>query len=167
VPFPFPNTPGRLRAVRIHDLNHVLTGYDTNTTGEFEISAWEIGSGCKDFYAAWQINLGGLAGGLLIAPKRTYRAFMRGRRSAPLYGRSYEELLATKVGETRAKHIAGEDETSARGAADVAWFVLAGVAGVVLGATFLAAMLPLVPIGLVTKMWLKAKQSKSAAPARA
>ena len=42
VPFPIPNSPGRVRAVRFHDLHHVLTGYDTSTIGEFEISAWEI-----------------------------------------------------------------------------------------------------------------------------
>ena len=59
---------------------------------------------------------------LSLAPRRTYRAFMRGLRSTPLYGRSYDELLATTVGETRAKHIAPESETSARSVADVARF---------------------------------------------
>src|SRR5688572_7376869 len=60
VPFPFPNTKARVRAVRYHDLHHVLTGYGTDILGEFEISAWEIGAGCKDFVAAWQLNLGGM-----------------------------------------------------------------------------------------------------------
>ena len=50
---PFPNTPSRKRAVRYHDLHHALTGYATDLTGEFEISAWEIGSGCADHVAAW------------------------------------------------------------------------------------------------------------------
>lgn len=52
LPVPFPNTRARVRAVRYHDLHHVLTGYDTNTIGEFEISAWELGAGCKDLIAA-------------------------------------------------------------------------------------------------------------------
>src|SRR5690349_11954766 len=60
LPVPFPNTRARVRAVRYHDLHHVLTGYDTSTIGELEISAWELGAGCKDFAAAWQLNLGGL-----------------------------------------------------------------------------------------------------------
>ena len=45
IPFPFPNSAPRVRAVKFHDLHHVLTGYDTNFTGEVEISAWEIGAG--------------------------------------------------------------------------------------------------------------------------
>ncbi|HEY1086681.1 MAG TPA: hypothetical protein VGE37_03265, partial [Archangium sp.] len=55
VPFPLPNTEGRKRAVKFHDLNHVLTGYRTDTLGEFEISAWEAGAGCRDFWAAWAL----------------------------------------------------------------------------------------------------------------
>ena len=73
MPMPFPNTPARVRAVRFHDLHHVLTGYDTNTIGEFEISAWEIAAGCKGYVAAWQLNLGGMFAGLLVAPRRTWR----------------------------------------------------------------------------------------------
>jgi hypothetical protein len=49
IPMPFPNTPSRKRAVRFHDLHHALTGYATDVRGEFEISAWEIGSGCAEY----------------------------------------------------------------------------------------------------------------------
>ena len=52
VPLPFPNTAGRIAAVKFHDLHHVLTGYETNASGEFEISAWEIGAGCRVAAAA-------------------------------------------------------------------------------------------------------------------
>src|SRR5688572_30034252 len=62
IPLPFPNTKARIEAVRFHDLHHLLTGYDTDITGEFEISAWEIAAGCKRFPAAWALNLGGMAG---------------------------------------------------------------------------------------------------------
>jgi hypothetical protein len=53
-PFPlyFPNTAARVRAVRFHDLHHVATEYETTWTGEAEIGAWEIASGCADHYAA-------------------------------------------------------------------------------------------------------------------
>ena len=59
----FPNTAERVRALRLHDLHHVLTGYDTDLAGEAEIGAWEIASGCRDFWAAWVLNgLAALAG---------------------------------------------------------------------------------------------------------
>src|SRR5207302_2399442 len=60
IPMPFPNSPGRKKAVRFHDLHHALTGYATDTIGEFEISAWEVGSGCAGYLAAWQLNLAGM-----------------------------------------------------------------------------------------------------------
>src|SRR5687767_14137680 len=60
IPFPFPNTPARIEAVKYHDLHHVMTGYQTSFVGELEISAWEIGSGCADKTAAWILNLSGM-----------------------------------------------------------------------------------------------------------
>jgi hypothetical protein len=163
IPFPFPNTPGRVRTVKFHDVHHILTGYDTDTVGEFEISAWEIGAGCKDFWTAWQINLGGMFAGLLVAPKRIYRAFMRGRRSSTVYGESYEALLASKVEDERAKHV--PDAAAEPTAKDVALFALAGVAGAVLGTLFLAITVPMVPVGLVMSAWLKGKRAKENAAA--
>src|SRR5262245_55376361 len=71
IPFPIPNTPARKRAVAYHDLHHVLTGYKTDFLGELEISAWEIGGGCKGFLAAWQLNLGGMGAGLFLMPKKS------------------------------------------------------------------------------------------------
>ena len=47
-PLPFPNSKERKRAVRYHDLHHILTEYDTTWTGEAEISAWELATGCKN-----------------------------------------------------------------------------------------------------------------------
>jgi hypothetical protein len=41
-----PNIPPRRRAVQVHDLNHVLTGYGTDWTGELRISGHELGMGC-------------------------------------------------------------------------------------------------------------------------
>ena len=101
IPMPFPNSSGRVRAVRFHDLHHILTGYATDTLGEFDISAWELGAGCKDFYAAWQLNLTALATGMIVSPRRMLHAFRRGRRSESLYGRDLEEILARTVGEMR------------------------------------------------------------------
>ena len=100
--FRFPNAKARVRAVRLHDLHHVATGYQTDWTGEAEIGAWEIGSGCGRFWAAWALNIGALELGMLYAPLRVYRAFIRGRHSNNLYDREYgEDLLELRVGELR------------------------------------------------------------------
>lgn len=159
IPMPFPNTAGRIRAVKYHDLHHVLTGYDTDTIGEFEISAWEIGAGCKDFGAAWFLNLGGTFSGLLIAPRRVFSAFTRGRRSRSLYGEVFEPLLDETVGTLRARHVGTTPETST--GTDKAAFAAACVAGAVVGSVMAALVVPLVPVGLVTR-WLKASKPVSA-----
>lgn len=102
VPFWFPNTDGRRRAVRLHDMHHILTGYDTTWVGEAEIAAWELAGGCADYYAAWILNAAAMAIGVLIAPRRVWRAFARGRRSTNLYSLNFEECwLDETVGAVR------------------------------------------------------------------
>jgi len=82
IPVYVPNTPQRVRAVRYHDLHHVLSGYKTDLAGEFEISAWELASWCEDMYGAWWLNLGGLIAGLMAWPRRTVAASPRRARWA-------------------------------------------------------------------------------------
>ena len=147
IPFPFPNVPSRVKALQFHDLHHVLTGYETNTTGEFEISAWEIGAGCKDFAAAWFLNLGGTAGGALVAPRRTFRAFVRGRQTESLYGRSVDTMLDRTVAEMRRETRADEPIAPAR-AADYLIFAASAGAGLVVGGIFLAIGAVLAPFAL-------------------
>jgi hypothetical protein len=48
-----PSTAGRRRAIPLHDLHHVATGYDTSLIGEAEVGAWELAAGCHDHHAAW------------------------------------------------------------------------------------------------------------------
>lgn len=97
-----PNSRSRKRAVRLHDLHHVATGYDTSWRGEAQISAWELGAGCGRYAAAWLLNLAGMALGFVIAPVRTWRAFRRGRRCRALYASGWsDELLTLTVGELR------------------------------------------------------------------
>src|SRR3954469_24956525 len=98
----FPNTAARVRSVKLHDIHHILTEYDTSWTGEAEIGAWEIASGCGRHSVAWILNLGAYGIGLIIAPPRTYRAFIRGRHSHNLYPSIFrEELLEQCVGSLR------------------------------------------------------------------
>jgi hypothetical protein len=104
IPLAFPNTAGRRRAVRFHDLHHVLTEYRTDWRGEFEIAAWEVAGGVRRYWEGWLLDLLGFACGLFVYPRRVYRAFMRGRRSRNLYGEVWDEsILARRVGEVRAR----------------------------------------------------------------
>jgi len=161
IPLPFPNSAGRKRAVRLHDLHHIVTGYATNTLGEFEISAWELGAGCKDFHTARIINLAGMASGAFAAPFRTFRAFRRGRVSRTFYGETYETLLGEDVATARKNHV-GEPRGSAS-VGEVTAFVGLVVLGTVLGLAFAAVLLPFVPIGIVNVLRKRRAKATQAA----
>jgi hypothetical protein len=121
LPFSFPNSAARVRAVRYHDLHHIVTGYQTTLRGEAEIAAFELASGCTRFPAAFHLNLGALAIGSLIAPGRCLRAFARGRRGDNLYARELTApLLAQTVGAMRSE--LGLDEPPRVSVADVLRF---------------------------------------------
>ncbi len=110
VSFAFPNTPGRVAAVRLHDLHHVATGYGTDHTGESEIAAYEIGGGCGPHLAAWVLNLYGLVLGLGNQPSRLLPAFVRGRRAGTLYHQPWDEsVLDLDVGALREKLALDQD----------------------------------------------------------
>jgi ubiquinone biosynthesis protein COQ4 len=88
----------------MHDLWHVLTGYDTDVAGEAALLAFSTGQG-----------LANRSIGLLLltamarAPKSQGFAFQRfvlramhhGRRAAPLLSQHYEELLPRPLAEVR------------------------------------------------------------------
>lgn len=110
----FPNTAGRVRAVRYHDLHHVLTGYSTHLVGEAEIGAWEIASGCRGFIAAWVLNLLAMTLGLTLDAPAIFRAYLRGRRTRNLYDVRFDEaLLDERVEAMRARLGLGAGEAEA------------------------------------------------------
>jgi hypothetical protein len=120
----FPNAAGRVRAVKLHDLHHVVTGYSTTWTGESEIGAWELASGCAGFFWAWYLNLSALAVGLAIAPREVFRAFVRGRHTHNLYraeGELRDATLHRSVGEMR-RSLGLVAPVPAAGIADIALF---------------------------------------------
>lgn len=161
VPFTIPNTAARVRAVRYHDLNHLVTEYQTDLAGEMEISAWEIASGCRDFFVAWSLNLSGLVFGMVRWPRRTLRAFLRGRRSKNFYGSEYgPELLAQTVGEARQRlGVPARDAELAATASDVlalAGYLLAGVPVLALNAV---GSLLLTPVALISNAVLKSRRA--------
>jgi hypothetical protein len=135
VRFYMPNTSARVRAVRLHDLHHVVTGYETTWTGEGEIGAWEVASGCAHHVAAWHLNLLAMAIGLVIAPRATFAAFVRGRRTRNLYREEFEDrLLMQSVGAMRRRlGLDGlESPATAGERAGFAAFALASIATLLL-----------------------------------
>lgn len=147
IPLAFPNTEGRRRAVRFHDLHHVLTEYPTTWRGEFEISAWEVAGGIRRYWVAWLLDLLGFACGLAVCPRAVYRAFVRGRHSRNLYGDVWDEsILGRSVGELRERLGLSFEEagpTREDRAAFAFWAAASAAAYAATGAVMLAPVLAL------------------------
>jgi hypothetical protein len=99
----FPNFSARKKAVLKHDIHHLVTDYPSTFTGETEISAWEIASGCKKYWAAWVLDMSGMMTGIIFNFWGVLKAFARGRRTRNLYYDviSTEEALNMKLSELR------------------------------------------------------------------
>ena len=124
-PFYFPNWRARVAAARLHDLHHIAAEYETDWPGEAEISAWEIASGCGRYHAAWILDLAGWYAGIAVAPRRLFRAFLRGRRAKTnLYHTGFDEsrLGVTTVGTLR-DELDLRTPISPASAADIGLFV--------------------------------------------
>ncbi|HLL70768.1 MAG TPA: hypothetical protein VK363_05010 [Pyrinomonadaceae bacterium] len=150
VPIWFPNTVARVKAVKFHDVHHVLTEYRTTWKGEAEIGAWEVATGCGAHYQAWLLNLLAFAIGLAINPRGVYRAFMRGRQTRNLYRTTFsDELLARTVGEVRSE-LELDKEPAPMTTADRRAFVFWSLASVAtLVGTWTLALLPLATLALL------------------
>jgi hypothetical protein len=98
---PIPNISARKKVLVMHDIHHIVTGYDGNWKGEVSIGAWEVASGCGEYWVAWYFNLGAMAVGLFIYPKHVLEAFIRGMRTQNLYHHTLpqEKALSMQVGE--------------------------------------------------------------------
>ena len=83
---PLPNIETRHIYLKYHDLHHIVTGYSTGRIGEGEVSAWELGTGSmRASLLLGSMNLIALSTGLVLEPKRMWRAFRRGCSSRNLY----------------------------------------------------------------------------------
>jgi hypothetical protein len=83
---PLPNIEARSRFLKYHDLHHLITGYSVGRIGEGEVSAWELGSGSMLVSPALGLmNLIALSTGLVLEPRRMWRAFRLGCTSGNLY----------------------------------------------------------------------------------
>lgn len=88
----FPNFPARRKAIFKHDVHHMVTGYTSTFKGETEIGAWEIGSGCRHYWAAFALDIAAITPGIVFNPAGVYRAFVRGRRTKNLYDDSFSDV---------------------------------------------------------------------------
>jgi hypothetical protein len=149
--FRLPNPPARQRAVFFHDVNHILTGYNTLfSDGEMVIAGFEVGSGCGRFSIAWFINLVMMAFGLVLRPRALFAAFVRGRRCSSIYHRQEgrAELRTKTVGDL--KNILALDQAVAKGDAGdrmhflawavISWVVTLGAAAAAVAAAWGAAI---------------------------
>jgi hypothetical protein len=105
IPVYLPNTKTRLRGVKLHDLHHLATGYDTSLLGEAQISAWELAAGGMGIYKSAAIYVFiALLTGLFINPKSVWLAYKRGKGCRNLFDIEFtESLLSLTVGELRGK----------------------------------------------------------------
>lgn len=152
VPVWFPNSAERVRALRFHDLHHVVTGYRTDFPGECEISAWEIAGGCTNHWAAWALNLSGMGAGLFFMPRRVARAFQRGLHTRNLYRAEYGEALLSRSVEEMRRELGLEAPVPAPTGKDrltLAGWSAASLLVVALSTALLLAPLALAAWGLV------------------
>lgn len=152
ITFYMPNTKSRVAAVRIHDLHHVATGYQTNWSGEFEISAWELAVGCGRFPAAWWLNLGGLMAGMLTYPRRTLAAYRLGRRCQGLYGEEYGPALLSQTVTTLRERMGITAAEAGRATADTGLGKRLGDA--LLFLAYLALALPVATVSLLASIFV-------------
>ena len=149
-----PNPPDRQNAIRVHDLYHILTEYDTSFKSESWIGAFELGAGIPQSYlAAWFFNCTSTFLGLFHSPVKTFKAFMRGRattdnlyRLIP-YGdkQAYEEVMMSKVGVMR--NLIGVNNSITFSIRDLLLITLASTVG--------ALLIPVIGIG-IAKAYLEA-----------
>ncbi len=79
ISLPLYNFKQRRDLIWVHDLNHLVTGYETNWRGESSISAWETATGGWGLSFVWILILSAFGIGLVIYPVTTFWAFIRGR----------------------------------------------------------------------------------------
>jgi ubiquinone biosynthesis protein COQ4 len=83
----------------MHDLWHVLAGYDATHAGESALMCFSLPQRVNDRALPIFIVMSLLTG--RIRPRNVWEAFLRGRRSAFLPGQPFEDLLPRPLAEVR------------------------------------------------------------------
>lgn len=86
IKLPMYNSAQRKQVVHLHDLTHLVTGYDTSWAGEGEVAAHELAIGFPlKYWVGYIYSPFALIGGLMVAPKRTLRSWKKWRGKMNLY----------------------------------------------------------------------------------
>jgi len=97
ISFPLPNFESRKKNVQFHDINHIITGFDTTWKGESSVSAWEIAAGgWKNNYIPWLLTLWAMGLGIMFYTKSTLNSFKKGQtmNNALVCGIPYIEIYS-------------------------------------------------------------------------
>lgn len=101
---PFPNFVQRRELIYLHDINHLLTGYDTSQLGEGEVAAYELASGFPAHcWIGYLYSPFALLGGLFLNPQRVFKAMRRGWGSKNACHANFpkEELFKMRLGDLK------------------------------------------------------------------
>ncbi len=93
ISFRVPNPPARQRAVPLHDIHHVVTGFGTDVIGEGEQGIWELRANCPGIIPIF-LNSLAAAGGFLLSPRRIIRAFFAAKGAETLYPHGSESRIS-------------------------------------------------------------------------
>ncbi len=101
---PIPNTSGRSKNIYLHDVNHLVTGLETNWKGESSVSAWEVASGgWGRQYIPWMLTLWAMGLGVIVYPKQVLYWFCQGltMRNAYTCGYTQTEIFQCTLNDFR------------------------------------------------------------------
>ena len=99
---PFLPVIGYREGLHLHDVHHLLTGYSTKLSGELELAAWELTSGgCRWHWIFWIDRLLAVVLGLVLCPRKCWRAARRGWACHNVYDRRAADVLAADFDELR------------------------------------------------------------------
>jgi len=147
-----PNFAWRRRAIARHDIHHLLTGYPHTRAGEMQMAAWEFAAGRFPHPAATAFCLPLVAMGAIAFPRRTYDAFVRGRRSTSLYQTELtDDLLDSPAADLQSRFAPGSPAASTI-RDKIAYAGLVGLSLAMLAAPFLLLGLAVALAFLATRV---------------
>lgn len=151
IPMPFLNTSARRKALKLHDVNHLVAGVGTGNVGEAEISAWELASGgCGQYLAAWALDLAGMLLGM-VWPIHVIRAFAAGRSMCNAYSLEVDDVLDMDLMELPRVLTRREKSGPLSVVGSVALFIGYLILAIPIGAAFLFMVILSLPIWALTK----------------
>lgn len=106
IALPLPNLESRRKNIYLHDISHLVTGYDVSWKGESSVSSWEIATGgWGRLYFPWLLTLWAMGVGVMLYPNRNYEAFQTGLRmkNALLSGLTKQEMYLLSLAELRVR----------------------------------------------------------------